>query len=184
MTGGADTLVKIFEAGNLNAEPQTCDYHQAPVNTLAIHPKVPALPLLNSAATAAYRVLGSLWPQAKAICTGTEEHMVNFLTYPSCEFEKLVTRGQSAIRHVEFGPKGRFLAVATDDGVIRYINVQMPAQFTVLRGHTDSVRAIRNTLVPARAAYPPYPPAATANQSPWAQPTYSLPLLFGMHLSA
>jgi hypothetical protein len=71
--------------------------------------------------------------------------MVNFLTYPACEFDKLVTRGQSPIRHVEFGPKGRFLAVSTDDGVIRYINVQMPNQFTVLKGHSDSVRAWQGT---------------------------------------
>ena len=74
--------------------------------------------------------------------------MVNMLTYPGCELDKLVTRGQSPIRHVEFCPKGRFLAVATDDGVIRYISVQMPSQFTILKGHTDSVRFFEGCRLP------------------------------------
>lgn len=40
ITCGADTLLKIFDTENFNAEPRTVEYHQTAVTALATHPKV------------------------------------------------------------------------------------------------------------------------------------------------
>ena len=71
--------------------------------------------------------------------TGTDDNAVSYFRFPSCEFEKVVTRGQHPVRHLGFDPKGKFLAVGFDDGSIRMTNIQAPQMFIVLKAHTDSV---------------------------------------------
>lgn len=117
ITCGSDTFVKIFDADNLAAEPRTIEHHDSPVTTLAIDRK------------------------GKHIVTGTEAHLVQYFSYPACEFEKNITRAQSSIQHVAFDHKGRFVAVGGDDGVIRQCATSMP-QYTTLKSHTDSILCI------------------------------------------
>merc|ERR1712086_120928 len=45
------------------------------------------------------------------------------------------------IRHLSFDKTGRTLAVASDDAVIRLVNVSL-GQFVMVRGHSDSVLCI------------------------------------------
>lgn len=67
--------------------------------------------------------------------------MAQYFSYPSCEFTKNLTRTQSAIHHVAFDRKGKFLATGGDDGVIRLVNIGI-VQYTVLKGHTDAVLCV------------------------------------------
>eukprot|EP00965_Chrysotila_dentata_P112873 3729338-Pleurochrysis_carterae.AAC.3 len=39
VTGGEDTLIKIFQAEDLDAEPRTIEHHEAPITALAIDRK-------------------------------------------------------------------------------------------------------------------------------------------------
>ena len=114
LTCGADTFVKIFDPDNLSAEPRTIEHHDSPVTTLAIK------------------------RSGKNIVTGTEAHMVQYFGYPSCTFEKNITRAQSPIQAVAFDPKGKFVAVGGDDGVIRMCMTSMP-QYTNLKSHSDAI---------------------------------------------
>jgi hypothetical protein len=40
ITAGADTLVKIFDANNFNAEPRNIEHHEDAINALDINAKV------------------------------------------------------------------------------------------------------------------------------------------------
>lgn len=79
--------------------------------------------------------------QGNHIATGTESHLVSYFAYPSCEFLKHLTRAQSPIQTVAFGPKGRMVAAGADDGVIRLVNTSV-AQQVLLKGHTDAVLCV------------------------------------------
>ena len=118
ITCGADTFVKIFDPDNLAAEPRTIEHHDSPVTTLAINKK------------------------GKHLVTGTEAHMVQYFSYPACEFEKNITRAQAPIQHVAFDAKGKFVAVGGDDGVIRMCLTTMANQYTTLKQHSDSILCI------------------------------------------
>ena len=117
ITSGADTLVKVFASDDFNAEPRNIEHHEEAVTTLAINAK------------------------GKFFATGTKDHMVSYFSYPAAEFQKLLVRLTVPIRQVSFDKTGRFLAVASDDAVIRMVNVGV-AQYTSLRGHTDSILCV------------------------------------------
>ena len=119
LTAGADTFIKVFDADNLAAEPRTVEYHDAAITSLAIDPK------------------------GKHIATGTESHLASYFNFPSCEFDKFLSRAQTPVQHVAFDHKGRMLAVGADDGVIRLVTTNMPQpQVVMLKGHTDSVLCV------------------------------------------
>lgn len=117
ITSGADTLVKIFDADNFNAEPRNIEHHEEAITTLAVNAK------------------------GKFFATGTKDHMVSYFSYPAGEFQKLLVRLTVPIRQVSFDKTGRMLAVASDDAVIRMVNVGV-AQYTSIRGHSDSILCV------------------------------------------
>ena len=124
ITSGADTLVKIFDAGDFNAEPRNVEgHHDDAVTTLAINAK------------------------GKFFATGTSDHKVSYYSYPAGDFQKHLVRLTVPIRHLSFDKTGRTLAVASDDAVIRLVNVGSPkdtelAKYLTVRGHTDSILCI------------------------------------------
>ena len=136
MTCGADTHVKIFDADNIGAEPRTIEHHDSPVTTLAINAK------------------------GKYLATGTEAHMVQYFGFPSCEFQKNLTRAQSPIQHVAFDAKGKLLAVGGDDGVIRMVNCAA-AQCATLKGARTRCCASPSTR--RASSSPPPPPTAPSS---------------------
>ena len=118
LTCGVDTFVKIFDVDNPAAEPRTINYHQSPVTALAIK------------------------KNGKNIVTGTESHFVQYFSYPTCEFDKNITRTQSPVQAVVFDHKGKFIAVGGDDGIIRMCIASATNSYTVLKGHTDSILSL------------------------------------------
>ena len=118
ITCGRRHVCEIFDPDNLAAEPRTIEHHDSPVTTLAINKK------------------------GKHLVTGTEAHMVQYFSYPACEFEKNITRAQAPIQHVAFDAKGKFVAVGGDDGVIRMCLTTMANQYTTLKQHSDSILCI------------------------------------------
>ena len=79
ITSGADTLVKIFDASDFNAEPRNIeDQHEEAITTLAINAK------------------------GKFFATGTKDHKVSYFSYPSGNFDKLLVRLTVPIRHLSF----------------------------------------------------------------------------------
>ena len=122
ITSGADMLVKIFEAGDFNAEPRNIEdpseeQHEKAITTLAINAK------------------------GKFFATGTTDHTVSYFSYPAGVFQRHLVRLPVPIRHLSFDKTGRTLAVASDDAVIRLVNVSL-GQFVMVRGHSDSVLCI------------------------------------------
>ena len=119
ITSGADTLVKIFDASDFNAEPRNIeDQHEEAITTLAINAK------------------------GKFFATGTKDHKVSYFAYPSGNFDKLLVRLTVPIRHLSFDKTGRMLAVASDDATIRLANVGTPGQYLSVKGHTDAILCI------------------------------------------
>ena len=119
ITSGADTLVKIFDASDFNAEPRNIeDQHEEAITTLAINAK------------------------GKFFATGTKDHKVSYFSYPSGNFDKLLVRLTVPIRHLSFDKTGRMLAVASDDATIRLANVGTPGQYLSVKGHTDAILCI------------------------------------------
>lgn len=122
ITSGADTLVKIFDAGDFNAEPRDIeDPDPSAVTTLAMNAK------------------------GKFFATGTNDHKVSYYSYPAGVFQKLLVRLTVPIRHLSFDKSGRMLAVASDDATIRLVNVSSgpdKSQVSLVKGHSDSVLCI------------------------------------------
>ena len=84
--------MKIFDADNIGAEPRTIEHHDCP-----------SPPRLNA--------------KGKYLATGTEAHMVQYFGFPSCEFQKNLTRAQSPIQHVAFDAASSSPSAATASSI-------------------------------------------------------------------
>ena len=84
--------------------------------------------------------------QGTFFATGTKDHKVSYFSLPGADFQKILLRLACPIRQVSFDPKGRNVAVAAEDAVIRLVNVSLCQSINV-RGHTDTVRASHSRLV-------------------------------------
>jgi chromosome transmission fidelity protein 4 len=120
LTCGSDGLIKMhnLELGRDEEETAENDYFQDGV----------------------YAVAAS--PDGKKIAAGGEAQSVVIFTLPDLEYESIITRGSMAIRDLCYSPNGDYLAVATDDAVIKLVSTDKPEDTKNLEGHSGGVKSV------------------------------------------
>ncbi|KDQ16190.1 hypothetical protein BOTBODRAFT_173106 [Botryobasidium botryosum FD-172 SS1] len=116
-TGGADCLVRVWEAGaDPSKEPQVVEEAMDPVTSIDCAP--------------------TMW------LTASEDSSVRRYSNQNSTFEGLITQaGALPIRCVAFDPRGVRVAVTSDEPLVKLVNVEDTLQISLLTGHTSGVRA-------------------------------------------
>ncbi|KAL1924958.1 uncharacterized protein VTP21DRAFT_4612 [Calcarisporiella thermophila] len=115
ITVGNDSLIRLFQTKDEEAEAFTIEQHNDSVHHVAVY--------------------------GRDFITCDEDGSVAHFKFPSKSFEGLIYRAVLPVRSVAFSPRaGVQIAVASDEQHIRLVNLTNISQVVTLKGHTRSVK--------------------------------------------
>eukprot|EP00126_Sphaerothecum_destruens_P005678 Sdes_comp18954_c0_seq2m9470 len=117
ITGGADGTIRIFK-GYEDEEALEIDQHEEPITVVKYFDS--------------------------KIYSGSEDHsaVCHTLKHPNFEFECNITRFCLPVRHLAIGPCAEYIAICSDEPVIKIISGRNQTQINAFHGHEKPVTSL------------------------------------------
>ncbi|KAH6599746.1 hypothetical protein BASA50_002771 [Batrachochytrium salamandrivorans] len=122
ITAGLNNLLKVYSTnlvrtGNTSTAPlKVEEIHEQSITALAIH--------------------GSM------LVAACESHHVRLFDLESLSIKTLLYRSILKVTNLSFSPDGKWIAIGTEEGDVRLVNIKEPTRTIALEGHSNSIKFI------------------------------------------